>query len=81
MKHMCGACGSVFDDTRHYTEYTREGELIDEWDGCPYCASSFIFDAYKCDICGEWSGDGYRIKKSGDFICSHCVKPVGVDDV
>lgn len=78
MKYMCGSCGAVFDDTRHYMEHTREGELIDEWDGCPYCVSSLVFEAHRCDICGEWFCQGYQIK-NGDFICERCAKPIGED--
>lgn len=75
----CVHCGEIFAEPKHYRTYqARVDDATDEWDGCPYCASSFIVPVRRCDVCGEYATSGVELKHSHEFICSNCYEEIEV---
>lgn len=78
-RFRCMSCRRIFDRPTHYAEYSKSGELVDEWDGCPYCAGDWYLIAYQCSCCGEYFDGGYETK-DGEYYCDDCIKVVGEND-
>lgn len=78
--YKCMNCNAVFDKLQVYSRWQHEPDAEPpEWDGCPYCSSAFVIKLRQCVICGEYEDRGCEIKKTGDFICAHCLNEVDGD--
>ena len=65
--YRCDECETLFEEP---VMVTRESTV--PYGRCPNCGSDDYEQVVKCDICGNWTGEGGYRQISGTVFCDEC---------
>lgn len=78
---FCFGCGSLFEQARRVIErHGLDSPPYEELLCCPRCGDTDIWQAHRCDLCGEWITEGYILTLNRDRICEECYTHYDVQD-
>lgn len=71
---ICHDCGEVFEKPKVLKSKVGDywgAPAWEEWDACPYCESTEVYEAEQCQRCGEWVPE--LTEYGGIYICEICL--------
>ena len=72
--YICQNCGYILKNPGVVPEFhdELEGSPLEIIWGCPYCKSTNVDEAVRCDICGEYVTSDYVRLLDGTIACNKC---------
>lgn len=67
---ICESCGAVFE----YADSRMDNETGCIEERCPECDGSYIMQAVKCQVCGEWVPEDDTFGFGSTIVCEDCVE-------
>ena len=78
---ICSECGEIFEMARVISErHGLDTPPYERLNICPFCESTDIHQAHRCEVCGEWITDDYIILSTSERICEECYTRHVIDE-